>query len=74
MLLSPVTDDSNISGSSQATAGLRIAVIEGQDLEKSKFQNKSPAQYSNRCSSLTPKSIRYLRGMAWPIFSAEISD
>ncbi|KAI0482853.1 hypothetical protein GGR56DRAFT_685936 [Xylariaceae sp. FL0804] len=50
-----------------ATAGLRVALVEAQDLRKLR-QWQSPAdRYSNRCSSLTPSSARFLdRIGAWP--------
>ncbi|PSR82716.1 hypothetical protein BD289DRAFT_370895 [Coniella lustricola] len=48
------------------TAGLRVALIEAQDLSKTRQWNPPPDRYSNRCSSLTPKSSRFLEDIgAW---------
>jgi len=49
---------------SSITSGLRVALIEGQDLEKNRLQRGATLQsFSNRCSSLTPASVRNLRGV-----------
>ncbi|TLD24602.1 ubiquinone biosynthesis hydrox [Venturia nashicola] len=51
---------------SRATSNLKVALVESQDLAKTKLQNSSPTSYSNRCSSLTPASVRYLKDIgAW---------
>jgi ubiquinone biosynthesis monooxygenase Coq6 len=50
-------------GSSPITSGLKVALIEGQDLKKSTLRNPSPSSFSNRCSSLTPSSVRFLKSM-----------
>ena len=48
------------AGASRETSNLKIALIEGQDLKRSQL----PASgYSNRCSSLTPGSVKFLSGM-----------
>jgi hypothetical protein len=48
---------------SPVTAGLKVALIEGQDLYKNKLEKDAPLEsFSNRCSSLTPASVRNLRG------------
>lgn len=43
------------------TSDLRVALIESQDLNKSRQWKPSPDAYSNRCSSLTPSSIAFLQ-------------
>ncbi|RAR04170.1 ubiquinone biosynthesis monooxygenase coq6 [Stemphylium lycopersici] len=44
--------------SSPITSGLKLALIEGQDLQKSRLaQDASLESFSNRCSSLTPASV-----------------
>lgn len=50
-----------ISGSSPATSGLKVALVEGQDLRKAKLQNPTTGVFSNRCSSLTPASVGFLK-------------
>lgn len=46
------------------TKGLKVALIEGQDLQKNRLQpGASLESFSNRCSSLTPASVRNLQGM-----------
>jgi ubiquinone biosynthesis monooxygenase Coq6 len=53
-------------GASPNTSGLKVAMVEGQDLRKSTLQNAQETSYSNRCSSLTPSSVRYLEQIgAW---------
>ncbi|KAL5621488.1 hypothetical protein BROUX41_006388 [Berkeleyomyces rouxiae] len=48
------------------TAGLRVALVEAQDLSKLRAWSMSPEKFSNRCSSLTPASAEYLdRIGAW---------
>ncbi|KAM5355713.1 hypothetical protein ACJ41O_002359 [Fusarium nematophilum] len=42
------------------TAGLRAALVEAQDLSKVSSFSLPTTQFSNRCSSLTPSSARYL--------------
>ncbi|KAK4217022.1 hypothetical protein QBC37DRAFT_415816 [Rhypophila decipiens] len=42
------------------TSHLRIALVEAQDLSKIKSWKLPPDRFSNRCSSLTPASVRYL--------------
>ncbi|RAQ99702.1 ubiquinone biosynthesis monooxygenase coq6 [Stemphylium lycopersici] len=53
--------------SSPITSGLKVALIEGQDLQKSRLaQDASLESFSNRCSSLTPASVRNLQEIgAW---------
>jgi ubiquinone biosynthesis monooxygenase Coq6 len=56
----------DFSGSSPATAGLRIALVESQDLSRVRSWNLPKDQYSNRCSSLTPTSVKFLDDIgAW---------
>ncbi|ORY57491.1 uncharacterized protein BCR38DRAFT_354411 [Pseudomassariella vexata] len=43
-----------------ATAGLRVALVEAQDLNKTRSWTLPPDRFSNRCSSLTPSSARFL--------------
>jgi ubiquinone biosynthesis monooxygenase Coq6 len=48
---------------SPVTRGLKVALIEGQDIQKSRLpQDASLDSFSNRCSSLTPASVRNLQG------------
>jgi hypothetical protein len=48
---------------SPVTSGLKVALIEGQDLQKNRLpQDASLESFSNRCSSLTPASVKNLRG------------
>ncbi|CAK7273851.1 Putative ubiquinone biosynthesis monooxygenase [Sporothrix epigloea] len=42
------------------TAGLRLALIEAQDLSRIRSYAPTPDQFANRCSSLTPSSVRFL--------------
>ncbi|KAB2577771.1 Ubiquinone biosynthesis monooxygenase COQ6 [Lasiodiplodia theobromae] len=57
----------NALRSSPVTSGLKIALIEGLDLEKGKLRDASPTHFANRCSSLTPASVQNLIEMgAWP--------
>ncbi|KAH8697768.1 hypothetical protein BGW36DRAFT_174902 [Talaromyces proteolyticus] len=51
---------------SPITSKLRIALVESQDLAKSRSWALSPDEYSNRCSSLTPTSVSFLQNIgAW---------
>lgn len=50
-----------VLGASPITSNLKIALIESLDLTKSKLDASSPTRYSNRCSSLTPASVRFLQ-------------
>ncbi|KAK6606369.1 ubiquinone biosynthesis mono0xygenase COQ6 [Botrytis cinerea] len=43
------------------TRNLRLALIEPQSLSKSLNWKPKDGEYSNRCSSLTPKSVRFLK-------------
>lgn len=53
-------------GANPVTAGLRVALVEAQDLSKVSSFSLPPTQFSNRCSSLTPSSARYLDAIgAW---------
>jgi hypothetical protein len=48
---------------SPVTNGLKVALIEGQDLQKNRLQkDASLVSFSNRCSSLTPASVKNLQG------------
>ncbi|KAH6675683.1 putative ubiquinone biosynthesis monooxygenase coq6 [Halenospora varia] len=52
--------------SDPTTSPLRIALIESQSLTPLRTYSPSPSTYSNRCSSLTPNSIRFLTEIgAW---------
>ncbi|RDA94124.1 hypothetical protein CP533_6624 [Ophiocordyceps camponoti-saundersi (nom. inval.)] len=52
--------------SSPITSRLRVALVEAQDLSKTASWSLPPSQYSNRCSSLTPSSARFLESIgAW---------
>lgn len=52
--------------SSSATAGLKIALIEAQNLSITRNWTLPSTQYSNRCSSLTPASVGFLDDIgAW---------
>ncbi|KAI6085402.1 ubiquinone biosynthesis hydrox [Hypoxylon rubiginosum] len=52
--------------SNPTTAGLRVALVEAQDLSKTRSWKLPPDRYSNRCSSLTPTSALFLdRVGAW---------
>ncbi|KAI0515203.1 hypothetical protein F5B22DRAFT_607542 [Xylaria bambusicola] len=42
------------------TADLRVALVEAQDLGKLRSWQLSPDSFSNRCSSLTPSSAKFL--------------
>ncbi|RYN33736.1 hypothetical protein AA0113_g6080 [Alternaria arborescens] len=52
---------------SPITSGLKVALIEGQDLHKNRLsQDASLESFSNRCSSLTPASVKNLQEIgAW---------
>lgn len=48
---------------SPITRGLKVALIEGQDIQKNRLsKNASLESFSNRCSSLTPASVKNLQG------------
>ncbi|KAJ4372521.1 putative ubiquinone biosynthesis monooxygenase [Neocucurbitaria cava] len=53
---------------SPMTSGLKVALIEGQDLQKNRLQKDASLEsFSNRCSSLTPASVKNLQEIgAWP--------
>lgn len=56
--------------SKSSTKDLKIALIDGQDLTSSRKPTNSHA-YSNRCSSLTPSSVRFLQDAgAWNYINA----
>ncbi|ORY15035.1 hypothetical protein BCR34DRAFT_559428 [Clohesyomyces aquaticus] len=52
---------------SKITSGLKVALIEGQDLHKNRLpKHASLDGFSNRCSSLTPASVKNLEEIgAW---------
>lgn len=48
---------------SPVTRGLKVALIEGQDMQKTRLSSDASLDsFSNRCSSLTPASVRNLQG------------
>ena len=48
------------------TSTLKVALIESQDLSRTRNFSMPPTQFSNRCSSLTPTSVEFLdRIGAW---------
>jgi ubiquinone biosynthesis monooxygenase Coq6 len=48
---------------SPATNSLKVALIEGQDLQKNRLRKDASLEsFSNRCSSLTPASVKNLQG------------
>ncbi|PNS20882.1 ubiquinone biosynthesis monooxygenase COQ6 [Sphaceloma murrayae] len=52
--------------SNERTAGLKTALIDSQDLDASQHHFERQAGYSNRCSSLTPGSVSFLKSIgAW---------
>jgi ubiquinone biosynthesis monooxygenase Coq6 len=52
---------------SPVTSGLKVALIDGQDLQKNRLQKDASLEsFSNRCSSLTPASVKNLQGMWSP--------
>ncbi|KUJ22288.1 ubiquinone biosynthesis hydrox [Mollisia scopiformis] len=52
--------------SSPTTVNLKVALVESQDLSKTRPFSLPPTQFSNRCSSLTPSSLRFLDSIgAW---------
>lgn len=58
--------------SSSVTSGLRIALIEGQDLSRSKEWSPPQNEISNRTSSLTPASVSFLERIgAWDHLALE---
>src|ERR1700761_8268752 len=57
-----------MKGASPNTSRLKVALVEGQDLTKTTLQNAQPTSFSNRCSSLTPTSVRFLDQIgAWQL-------
>lgn len=55
--------------SNASTKNLKIALIDGQDLKAS--SSNDPKAFSNRCSSLTPSSVRFLdQNGAWSYINA----
>lgn len=53
---------------SPVTNGLKVALIEGQDIQRTSSKFDSAAPFSNRCSSLTPTSVAHLKQIgAWPL-------
>lgn len=52
--------------SKASTSNLKIALVEGQDIARSRLSNPSQDKYSNRCSSLTPSTVTNLAEIgAW---------
>lgn len=61
--------------SSPFTNGLKVALIEGQDLQKNRLQKDATLDsFSNRCSSLTPASMRNLQGTPSSIVLSVVTD
>ena len=57
--------------SNASTRDLKVALIDSQDLTTSR-RASGPDVYSNRCSSLTPASLQFLRGIgAWDGVNAQ---
>ncbi|KAJ5898964.1 Monooxygenase FAD-binding [Penicillium taxi] len=57
---------------SPITSKLRVALIESQDLRKAQSWKMESDQFSNRCSSLTPSSVSFLRDIgAWEHLALE---
>ena len=55
-----------IIGASRVTSNLKIALVEGNDLDCSRNWKLPPDKYSNRASSLTPSSVAFLEEIgAW---------
>ncbi|ROV97290.1 hypothetical protein VSDG_04724 [Cytospora chrysosperma] len=53
-------------GANPVTSGLRVALIEAQDLTSTRQWNLPSDRFSNRCSSLTPVSANYFKTIgAW---------
>ena len=53
---------------SPITNGLKVALVEGQDLHKNRLAHDASLEtFSNRCSSLTPASVRNLQGAHLPM-------
>ncbi|KAF2096645.1 ubiquinone biosynthesis hydrox [Rhizodiscina lignyota] len=51
---------------SPVTSRLKVALIEGQDIQSSQAKFDISAPFSNRCSSLTPTSVSHLKEIgAW---------
>ncbi|KAL3476404.1 hypothetical protein BJX99DRAFT_246919 [Aspergillus californicus] len=51
---------------SPATSKLKVALVESQDLDKSRSWKLEPQHFSNRVSSLTPSSVSFLQRIgAW---------
>ncbi|KAI9806848.1 MAG: putative ubiquinone biosynthesis monooxygenase [Piccolia ochrophora] len=48
---------------SKETSGLKVALVESQDLSKSRSWKLPSDKYSNRVSSLTPSSVEFLEGI-----------
>ncbi|TVY20616.1 Ubiquinone biosynthesis monooxygenase COQ6, partial [Lachnellula arida] len=57
---------------SPITSTLKIALIESQSLTPTRTFSPSPNSFSNRCSSLTPSSVRFLTDIgAWKFVRGE---
>ncbi|CZR50624.1 related to monooxigenase [Phialocephala subalpina] len=58
--------------SSPATSNLKVALIESQDLSKTRDFTLPKTEFSNRCSSLTPSSVSFLDSIgAWKLVKQE---
>lgn len=60
---------------SPITNGLKVALVEGQDLQKNRLQKDASLEsFSNRCSSLTPASVKNLQGTCAGISLCALAD
>jgi ubiquinone biosynthesis monooxygenase Coq6 len=60
MVKNPVDNLTLFAGAVPTLRPLRVALVEAQDLSKVRAWNPPPDRFSNRCSSLTPATKRFL--------------